>query len=364
MVALSCECVRFHSCTLALCALLQAIVDGTITSADLATSITIQSLTVTASFTIPGGIAYGATTDASSCSVGGTFLSNGGAAVMKRLYVGSGTFLQSSIDASSSSLGGALTVSGGAAIASKVFIGGSTFLDATFDSSSSSQGGTLQVAGGASFAKRVYVGNTLTLSVATDASTSSVGGSLTAAGGASFGMFFHTGLFALSHTLVLCWPCVRCLCVEMGFCRLLLVWSWVCGLRLLYLVCGMIAGGRLFVGGSFDASSSSTGGTLIVSGGASIAKSFFVGGGVFVQSTIDASSTSVSGSLSVAGGASVARSLYVGDGVYATKTTDSASSTNGGALTVSGGASIGTSPSQFFVAHTARQQQKTIAVGQ
>jgi hypothetical protein len=69
------------------------------------------------------------TTDATSSSVGGALTVAGGAAVAKKLYVGTNTSTAtltatSTTDATDTATGGTLTVSGGAAIAKKLFVGG------------------------------------------------------------------------------------------------------------------------------------------------------------------------------------------------------------------------------------------------
>jgi hypothetical protein len=189
------------------------ILDGSIQSTDLAQAITIQQLTVAQTFSLPGGVTWGSTTDASSYSVGGTLLSMGGGAVAKRFYVGGGTFLQSTTDASSSSLGGALTVSGGAAIAKKLFVGDAVLMQGLQDAGSATSGGALTVMGGASFGKRVFIGDTLTLSQTADASSSSIGGALTIAGGAAVGTLItlcYDICYVLAYDILDCALARRC----------------------------------------------------------------------------------------------------------------------------------------------------------
>jgi hypothetical protein len=104
-----------------------------------------------------------------------------------------GPITTSSIDATGSSVGGALTVPGGAGIAKQLYVGGGTYLQSTADASSTSQGGALTISGGASIAKQLFVGSSATVLSTLDASSSSVGGALTVAGGASFGMHLVNG---------------------------------------------------------------------------------------------------------------------------------------------------------------------------
>ena len=105
----------------------------------------------------------------------------------------------------------------------------------------------------------------------------------------------------------------------------------------------------LTLGGSTDASSSTTG-TLIVTGGVGVAKKLYVGTDLAVTSnttlsgTTDASS-STTGAVIVTGGAGIAKKLYVGTDLAVTAnttlsgTTDASSSTTG-AVIVTGGVGV------------------------
>ena len=99
----------------------------------------------------------------------------------------------------------------------------------------------------------------------------------------------------------------------------------------------------LTLGGATDASSSTTG-TLIVTGGVGVAKKLYVGTDLAVTAnttlsgTTD-SSSSTTGAVIISGGAGVAKNLYVGGLVDIANTTQSTSVTTG-ALIVDGGAGI------------------------
>ena len=99
----------------------------------------------------------------------------------------------------------------------------------------------------------------------------------------------------------------------------------------------------LTLGGATDASSSTTG-TLIVTGGVGVAKKLYVGTDLEVTAnttlsgTTD-SSSSTTGAVIISGGAGVAKALYVGGILDVANTTQSTSVTTG-ALIVDGGAGI------------------------
>jgi hypothetical protein len=93
----------------------------------------------------------------------------------------------------------------------------------------------------------------------------------------------------------------------------------------------------LTLGGPNDASSTTTG-TLRVSGGVGIVKNVYVGGIIDTANTTESTSVS-SGALIVDGGAGVAKNLYVG-GIIDTANTTQSSNVATGALIVDGGAGI------------------------
>jgi enhancing lycopene biosynthesis protein 2 len=99
----------------------------------------------------------------------------------------------------------------------------------------------------------------------------------------------------------------------------------------------------LTLGGATDASSTTTG-TLIVTGGVGVAKKLYVGTDLNVTAnttlsgTTD-SSSSTTGAVIISGGAGVAKNVYVGGIVDVANTTQSTSNTTG-ALIVDGGAGI------------------------
>jgi len=99
----------------------------------------------------------------------------------------------------------------------------------------------------------------------------------------------------------------------------------------------------LTLGGATDASSTTTG-TLIVTGGVGVAKKLYVGTDLNVTAnttlsgTTD-SSSSTTGAVIISGGAGVAKNVYVGGIIDVANTTQSTSNTTG-ALIVDGGAGI------------------------
>ncbi len=106
---------------------------------------------------------------------------------------------------------------------------------------------------------------------------------------------------------------------------------------------GVGIGAKLTVGGvatiaATTTSTSSTTGALVVSGGVGIAENLYVGGTFGMASTTDSSSTTT-GAFVVAGGVGIAKKLYVGGITTIQDTTDTTGASDG-ALVVAGGVDI------------------------
>ena len=83
-----------------------------------------------------------------------------------------------------------------------------------------------------------------------------------------------------------------------------------------------------------DASNSSTGGSVTIDGGASVAKRLFIGGNTKIESTTDATGAASVAALQVVGGTAIGKKLYVGSAL-------DASSTTVAGVVITGGVGIG-----------------------
>ena len=131
-----------------------------------------------------GGITIQSPTDAESFTNGGSFLTEGGASIGKRLFVGDNLIVRNNIqgkdlkitstsNASGIGSGGSLTVLGGASISKHLYATdfvvttstiGNLTIRSTEDALGVGTGGSLTVLGGGSISKDLYVGGTVTSS--------------------------------------------------------------------------------------------------------------------------------------------------------------------------------------------------------
>ena len=118
---------------------------------------------------------------------------DGGVGIVKKLFIGGDTKVESETDASSSSASAALQVVGGAAIGKKLFVGSDAKVESETDASSSSASAALQVVGGAAIGKKLFVGSDAKVESETDASSSSASAALQVVGGAAIGKKLFVG---------------------------------------------------------------------------------------------------------------------------------------------------------------------------
>jgi len=297
--------------------------------------------TLSSTLGVTGVINFNNTTDATSSTDGGCLTVAGGAAVAKKLFVGTnlnvgGTStltgaatLSNTLDVSgATTLSSTLGVTGAATLSSTLSASGVITFSNTTDATSSTDGGCVTVAGGAAVAKKLYVGGTLGVTGATTISST-----LSVNGAGSFNNTLDvTGASTLTGALTL-W----------GGASLMSSLSVAAGASFNSVV---NISGAAYCFNSNDASSSTSGGSLTVSGGAAIAKKLFVGGTLGVtgatslsstlsatgavnfSDTTDATSSESGGCLTVAGGAAVAKKLYVGLSASITGALNVASVTN------------------------------------
>ena len=83
---------------------------------------------------------------------------DGGVGIVKKLFVGSDTKVESTLDATASDATAALQVVGGAAIGKKLFVGNETKVESETDATASNAAAALQVVGGAAIGKKLFVG--------------------------------------------------------------------------------------------------------------------------------------------------------------------------------------------------------------
>ena len=375
---------------------------------------------------VTGFANFNNTTDATSSTAGGALTVDGGAAIAKKLFVGTDfavganssltgtlgvtgtTTLTGAVTLSStlavtgaSTLSSTLGVTGATTLSSTLGVTGATTLSDTLDvtgisnlnnttdASSSTSGGALTIDGGAAVAKKLFVGTDLsiggnssltgTLSVT---NTTTLTGAVTAQ--STLGV---TGATILSDTLAVTGTTTltgaAALSSTLGVTGATTLSSTLGVTGATTLSSTLSATGAITFSNVTDATSSTIGGALTISGGAGIAKKLFVGTdlavggnslltgtlgvtaattlsstlGVTGASTLSSTlgvtgattllstlavtdATTLSSTLNVTGAATFLSTVNLSGALSLTNTDDATSSTAGGCLTVSGGAAV------------------------
>ena len=201
--------------------------------------------------------------DATS-SANGSVHVDGGVGIVKRLFVGNDTKVESATNATSSSDVAALQVVGGAAIGKKLFVGNETKIESATNATSSSASAALQVVGGAAIGKKLYVGNDTKVESATNATSSSDVAALQVVGGAAIGK-------------------------------------------------KLFVGNETKIESATGATDSNLPAALQVVGGAAIGERLYVGNETKIESATDATASDAEAALQVVGGAAIGEKLFVGN---------------------------------------------------
>jgi hypothetical protein len=255
--------------------------------------------------------------------------SGGATTLSSTLAVTGATTLSNTTDATSSTAGGAFTLSGGAAIAKKLFVGtdlsvggntiftgtvamnGSFQLNSTIDASSSSTG-ALIILGGVGIAKKLYIGTDLNVGA-----NSSLSGTLGVTGASTLSSTLAvSGATTLSNTLAVTGASTLSSTLEVSGATTL--------------------SNTLAVTGATTLSS-----TLGITGATTLSSTLGVTGATTLSSTLGVTgATTLSSTLAVTGASTLSSTLAVTGATTLSNTTDATSSTSGGAFTLSGGAAI------------------------
>jgi hypothetical protein len=316
--------------------------------------------TLSSTLDVTGVINFNDTTDATSSTAGGCLTIDGGAAVAKKLFVGTdlsiggnstltGTLGVTGATTLSSTLGvtGATTLSdtlgvtGATTLSSSLSATGVITFSDTTDATSSTAGGCVTISGGTAIAKKLFVGTDL-----------SIGGNSTMAG--TLGV---TGATTLSSTLGV--TGATTLSSTLGVTGATTLSSTLGVTSATTLLSTLGVNGTVSFSDTTDATSSTAGGCLTVSGGAAIAKKLFVGtnlsvggnstltgtlgvtGGTTLSSTLGVTgATTLSSTLGVTGATTLSSTLSATGVITFSNTTDATSSTAGGCVTISGGTAI------------------------
>jgi hypothetical protein len=358
--------------------------------------------TLSSTLDVTGVINFNNVTDATSSTAGGCLTIDGGAAVAKKLFVGTdmsvggnstltGTLGVTGATTLSDTLGvtGATTLSstlgvtGATSLSSTLGVTGATTLSSTLGvTGATTLSSTLGVTGATTLSSTLAVDGAFTLNNTTDATSSTAGGSLTVSGGAGIAkkLFVGTDLSiggnsTMTGTLGVTGASTMSSTLGVTGATTLSSTLGVTGATTLSDTLDVT--GVTNLNNTTDATSSTAGGCLTVDGGAAVAKKLFVGtdfdvggnstmtgtlgvtgattltGAVTAQNTLGVTgattlsstlgvtgATTLSSTLGVTGATTLSSTLSV-DGVLSlNNTTDAVSSTSGGALTLSGGAGI------------------------
>ena len=252
--------------------------------------------------------------------------------VLERFKVkrGGGVEISNGADASSTTAGGSLTVSGGAAVSQKLFVGGITQITNTSDAGSATDStAALLVKGGVGIEKKLYVGAGLNVKVnattepayiiTADTNTTNMV-ALTLENSATtskkrihfipYNAGGYNGVAEIGDSLIMGQNTNSGVLVETSALTLTTNSNYSGGVRI-YQDTVKIQG-KVTMPALDEATSSTTGGALLVSGGVGIAKKLYVGGPTFLTKGDEALSTTNGGTLTVSGGAAVSGKLFVG----------------------------------------------------
>lgn len=311
------------------------------------------------------------TTDATS-STTGALIVDGGLAIQKNTFANGRIIIVDSTDSVSSTTG-SITTTGGLGVAKNATLGSlSVINDAVIQSSTeatSSTSAALTVVGGLGVSKSIVIGGALK-AISTVDSTSSTTGAVTVSGGLGVqknvnigGTCSVTGVTTLSDQIVSSSSSTNSTVLSLAgtynatssTTGSLTTLGGIGVAKDLY-AGGVVSGSTirtnststnttvLAISGTYDATSSTTG-SVTMSGGLGVAKSIVVGGSITsdtiiattaltVMSSYDATN-SASGSITTLGGVGIAKGLYVG--TTATVGSTATATSNSGALVVAGG---------------------------
>ena len=219
-------------------------------------------LDVNGTLNVDGLATFNDETDSTSSADGSVHV-DGGVGIIKKLFVGSDTKVESTTGATSSSNVAALQVVGGTAIGEKLFVGNNTKIEINTGATSSSDVAALQVVGGTAIGEKLFVGNDTKVESQTDATSSSDVAALQVVGGAAIGK-------------------------------------------------KLFVGDETKVESETDATASNASAALQVVGGAAIGKKLFVGDETKIESETDATASNAAAALQVVGGAAIGKKLFVG----------------------------------------------------
>jgi len=130
--------------------------------------------------------------DATS-SANGSVHVDGGVGIVKRLFVGKDTKVESTTGAVGSGVTAALQVVGGTAIGEKLFVGNDTKVESTTGATASNAVAALQVVGGTAIGEKLFVGNDTKVESTTGATASNAVAALQVVGGTAIGEKLFVG---------------------------------------------------------------------------------------------------------------------------------------------------------------------------
>ena len=340
--------------------------------------------TLSSTLDVTGVINFNNVTDATSYTSGGCLTIDGGAAIAKKLFVGTdldvggnSVFTGTMGVTGATTLSSTLGVTGATTLSSTLGVTGATTLSSTLGvTGATTLSSTLGVTGATTLSDTLGVTGATTLSNTTDATSSTVGGSLTVAGGAGIAKKLFVGTdFAVGGNSTLTGTLgvtgATTLSSTLGVTGATTLSSTLGVTGATTLSDTLDVTGVSNLNNTTDATSSTAGGSLTVDGGAGIAKKLFVGtdlavggnssltgtlgvtgattlsstlgvtGATTLSSTLGVTGAStLSSTLGVSGATTLSDTLDVTGVTNLNNTTDATSSTAGGSLTVDGGAGI------------------------